>query len=72
MELVLIIYDIVYNIYIVYSGDGRCERVLTLSISQSNVIGRDGLLTPVLTPVSEGVYAMQYENKDAEVQTIYS
>ena len=44
----------------------------TLSISQSNVIGRDGWLTSFLTPVNEDVYAMQYENKDAEVQTVYS
>ena len=43
-----------------------------LSISQSNVIGRDGWLTSVLTPVNEGVYAMQYENKHAEVQTTYT
>ena len=46
--------------------------MLTLSISQTKVIGRDGWLTSVLTPVNEGVYAMQYGNKDAEVQTIYS
>ena len=55
----------------------NCKRGCTpisfpLSISQSNVTGRDGWLTSVLTPVNEGVYAMQYENKDAEVQTTYT
>ena len=52
----------------------NCKRGCTpiffpLSISQSNVIRRDEWLTSVLTPVNEGVYAMQYENKDAEVHT---
>ena len=28
--------------------------------------------TSVLTPVNEAVYAKQYENKDAEVQTTYT
>ena len=32
----------------------------------------DGWHTCVVTPVNEGVYAKQYENKDAEVQTTYT
>ena len=32
----------------------------------------DGWHTSVLTPVNEGVYAKQYENKDAEVQTTHT
>ena len=32
----------------------------------------DGWHTSDLTPVNEGVYAKQYENKDAEVQTTYT
>ena len=32
----------------------------------------DGWHTSVLTPVNEGVYAEQYENKDTEVQTTYT
>ena len=55
----------------------NCKRGFTpiffpLSISHSNVIRRYEWLTSVLTPVNEGVYAMQYENKDAEVQTTYT
>ena len=55
----------------------NCKRGCTpisfpLSISQTNVIGRDEWLTSVLTLVNEGVYAMQYENKDAEIQSTYT
>ena len=55
----------------------NCKRGCTpiffpLSFSHSNVVRRYEWLTSVLTPVNEGVYAMQYENKDAEVQTTYT
>ena len=32
----------------------------------------NGWHTSVLTPVKDDVYAKQYENKDAEVQTTYT
>ena len=56
----------------------NCERGCTpisfpsRSAIEMYVIRRYEWLTSVLTPVNEGAYAVQYENKDAEVQTTYT
>ena len=39
---------------------------------ESGEVEVDGWHTSVLTPVNAGVYAKQYENKDAEAQTTYT
>ena len=50
---------------------GCTPTFLPLSISQSNGVRRGGWMS-VLTPVNEDVFAKQYENKDAEVQTTHT
>ena len=45
---------------------------IKFTISQSNGVGTGGGWMSVLTPVNEGAYVKQYENKDAEVQTTYT
>ena len=54
----------------------NCKRGCTttfLRSAKAMELGEvDGWHTSVLTPVNEGVYAKQYENKDPEVQTTYA